>query len=327
MLPQRSTPSTVTESLSTSLSSDQILSTMASPCAGLRPVIDYAVNTHGKRLRSRLLVLSARTLSPQPESLAETAVLVELLHNGTLLHDDVMDRATVRRHRPTVNRLWGDPVAILAGDFLLVAVMDLALKTRVEAVPRLTVDTLMHLLSGQMQEIRNQGNLSLDEGEYLEIIGKKTGALFAASCTLGGLVAGGEPEQLRALGTFGRQLGLAFQLLDDLRDYLSEQARTGKEPGRDLAEAKVTLPLIAALRNANQEQRRTVRHLFAGNDRGRHLQRFRALIQDLGGFSYTLALARGCIHRAVRSLEDLPCGEARSSLAGAARALLEGEVK
>lgn len=326
MLPQTSiTPSGDPVSSPAFVTSERILSTMATPCAGLQPVIRFAVNTRGKRLRSRLLVLSAGTLNTQPEHLAEAAVLVELLHNGTLLHDDVMDRAVVRRHRPTVNRLWGDSVAILAGDFLLAAVMDLALKTGSEAISRLAVDTLMNLVSGQMQELQNQGNLSLEEREYMEIIGGKTGALFAASCAMGGVIAGASPLHLRALEGFGRQLGLAFQLLDDLGDYLSPQARTGKEPGRDLAEAKVTLPLIAALRNASREQRRTIGALFADPDRRGRLPSFRALIQDLGGFSYTLAAARTCVQAALRSLESLPAGEARNRLAGSARSLIEGE--
>ncbi len=325
MLPQKSAQPETSESLSLCASSELILSTMPAPCRGLRPVIGFAVNGPGKRLRSRLLILSARTLTPRPSHLAEAASLVELLHNGTLLHDDVMDRARVRRHRPTVNRLWGDPVAILAGDFLLAAVMDLALRTGLNAVSRLAVDTLLELVSGQMQEIRNQGNLLLGEEEYLEIIGKKTGALFAASCRMGGLIGRGAPNQTRALESFGRELGLAFQMLDDLKDYQSNQAQTGKEPGRDLAEAKVTLPLIIALRNAGGKQQQEIRQLFAKRNRHHYLHEFRSRIQDLGGFSHTLTRARRCIHRAMDSLEILPAGEARTRLARSAGNLLGGD--
>jgi octaprenyl-diphosphate synthase len=324
MVPHRNAHPAIPESSSFRASNELILATMPTPCRGLQPVIRFAVNNQGKRLRSRLLTLSARTLTPRTEHLVEAATLVELLHNGTLLHDDVMDRARVRRHRPTVNRLWGDPVAILAGDFLLAAVMDLALRTGLDSVSRLAVDTLLALVSGQMQEIRNQGNLSLKEEEYLEIIGKKTGALFAASCRMGGLIARGRPNQVRAMETFGRELGLAFQMLDDLRDYLSDQARTGKEPGRDLAEAKVTLPLIIALRNADREQQLGIRQLFAKHNRHLHLHEFRTLIQELGGFSHTLTRARRCIDRALGSLENLPPGEARNRLAGLAQTLLGG---
>jgi octaprenyl-diphosphate synthase len=324
-VPRREPLPAAPESPECCASNDMILSTMPVPCPELRPVIEFAMGNPGKRLRSTLLILAARTLSHRPEHLAEAATLVELLHNGTLLHDDVMDHARVRRHRPTVNRLWGDPVAILAGDFLLAAVMDLALRTGQASVLRLAVDTLMQLASGQMQEIRNQGNLSLGEEEYLEIVRRKTGALFAASCKLGGLIARGNAQQTRALETFGRELGQAFQLIDDLQDYLSEQQRTGKEPGRDLAEAKVTLPLICAFRNADPEQQRKIRHLFSKRNRHHHLQEFRSLIQDLGGFSRTFSRARTCIHRAIGSLSVIPAGQANTRLAQCARDLLGGD--
>jgi octaprenyl-diphosphate synthase len=325
MLPRRGPQPVTLESADCSATNDLILSTMPVPCPELRPVIGFAIGNPGKRLRSTLLILAARALSPRPEHLAEAATLMELLHNGTLLHDDVMDHARVRRHRPTVNRLWGDPVAILAGDFLLAAVMDLALRTGQAPVLRLAVDTLMQLVSGQMQEIRNQGNLSLGEEEYLEIVRRKTGVLFAASCKLGGLIAQGNDRQTLALETFGQELGQAFQLIDDLQDYLSELQHTGKEPGRDLAEAKVTLPLICAFRNADPEQQRKIRHLFSKRTRHHHLKEFRSLIQDLGGFSCTLSRARTCIHRAIGSLSAIPAGEANARLAQCARNLLGGE--
>jgi len=323
MLPRTDTSPHTPAPLPPCAGRELILSAMPAPCPGLAPVIRYAVDSGGKRLRSRLLVLSARTLHQRPQRLAEAAALVEVLHTGTILHDDVMDRARVRRHRPTVNRLWGDAVAVLAGDFLLAAVMDLALRAGPDAVPRLAVDTLLELVAGQMLETQNQGNLSLDEGTYLEIAGQKTGALFAASCRLGGLAAHGLPHQLRALEIFGRELGLAYQMLDDLRDYVAEEAETGKEPGRDLAEARVTLPLILALRNADRAQKQEIRRLFEAPDR--RVQALRPCLRELGGFSGTMDRARRAVRRAVAALEPLPPGEARAQLGRSANRLLEGE--
>jgi len=323
MLPRRTIDPHAPAPPSAGDAEDPILSTMPAPCPGLAPVIRYVVGARGKRLRSRLLRLSARVLSPDPSHLPEAAALVELLHNGTLLHDDVMDRADVRRHRPTVNRLWGEPVAILAGDFLLASVMDLALRTGREAIARLAVDTLMALVAGQMQEIRNQGNLSLGEAEYLDTIRRKTGSLFAAACRIGGLIAGGAPEPVRALTTFGMEFGLAYQILDDLQDYLSTSARTGKEPGRDLAEAKVTLPLLFAFQKADIEGQRRMRLLFSERNRYRHLEEFRTLLSDLDGFSLARSRAAECVRRAESALATLPEGEARTGLAHIARTLIE----
>ncbi len=327
MLPQRSVQPSGPESPLSRATDDLIFSTMPTPCKGLLPVIRFMISTQGKRLRSRLLILSARTLAAQPARLNEAAALVELLHNGTLLHDDVMDRAAMRRHRPTANRLWGDPVAILAGDFLLASVMDLALRTEQAGVPALAVDTLMQLVSGQMQEVRNEGNLSLDEAEYMETIQKKTGSLFAASCRMGGLIARGRPEQVRALETFGMEFGLAYQILDDLRDYLSDPSDMGKEAGRDLAEAKVTLPLLFAFQQAGREKQQRIRQLFSKKNRRRHLEEIRSLIQDLGGFSHTLFRARQCVERATETLEALPEGEAKRGMAHAAAGLIGKEAE
>jgi len=307
------------------IGNDTILSTMPPPTPGLDGIIRYVVEGEGKRLRSRLLVQSARTLVASPAHLAEAATLVELLHNGTLLHDDVMDRARVRRHRPSVNRLWGDPAAILAGDFLLAAVMELALRTGLEPLARLCADTLLDLVAGQWLEIRNQGNLALSEPEYLEIADRKTASLFAAACRMGGLIARGLPQQVHALGVFGRELGMAYQMLDDLRDYVSEEKQTGKEPGRDLAEAKVTLPLIIALRNADTGQRRELRRLFADRERPRRLEGFRCLLQELGGFAETLEQARQRVGRALAALESLPPGDARTGLRRSATHLVRGD--
>lgn len=325
MLPQRDAPLQTAACTPPGVGHDTLLSTMPTPAPGLDRIVRYAMEGEGKRLRPRLLVQSARTLASNPRHLAEAATLVELLHNGTLLHDDVMDRARVRRGRPSVNRLWGDPAAILAGDFLLAAVVELALRTGLEPLVRLSVDTLLDLVAGQWREIQNEGNLALSEPEYLEIAARKTASLFSASCRMGGLIARGLPHQVHALGVFGRELGMAFQMLDDLHDYVAEERHTGKEPGRDLAGSKVTLPLIIALRNASAEQRRELRRLFADRESPRRLEAFRRRIRDLGGFAETLQQARQRVRRASRALDSLPPGDARSCLRRLAERLLRGD--
>lgn len=301
-----------------SLTTEEILGRIHPPCQGLHPVIRFVFRSEGKRLRSRLLVLSARLFNRRPAHLSEAAILVEALHNGTLLHDDVMDRARVRRNRPTVNQLWGDPVAILAGDFLLAAVMELAVRTQNPLVLPLALETLMELVAGQMMELQNQGNLCLSETTIMEIATKKTASLFAMACKLGGILADGDPSRLRALGTFGLNLGVAFQLLDDVQDYTAGQLDTGKEPGRDLAEGKVTLPVLAAFRQAGRRDKKRIRQIFSDPGRKDQLRELTCLVRGLGGFSYAFRKAVEYVEKSVSALEILPPSEGRIEIEQAA---------
>jgi len=305
-----------------SLGTQEIFERILPAGRGLQPVLRFVFQSEGKRLRPRLFYLSARLFNNPNEHLADAAVLVEALHNGTLLHDDVMDRAKVRRNRPTVNRLWGDGVAILAGDFLLAAVMDLALRTEHPSVLPLALETLIQLVEGQMLELQNQGNLSLTEATSMEIIQKKTASLFAMACRLGGLLGRGAPDQVRALESFGLHLGVAFQLLDDTQDYTSVQSHTGKEPGRDLAEAKVTLPVLVAFRQAGTKEKKRIRSIFSDPRRAEHLKELTVLIGELGGFSYTLQRARDCMERAVRALQPIPACPEKTAIEQTAREIL-----
>jgi|YNPNPStandDraft_1061719.scaffolds.fasta_scaffold01288_3 octaprenyl-diphosphate synthase len=296
------------------VSTEEILAALPA-CDGLAPVVAYALEQPGKRFRSALLYGSASLVGrPAGPGLALAAALVELLHNGTLLHDDVMDHARIRRHRPSVNLLWGDAMAILAGDFLLAAVMRLAYQTGNPTIPILTLETLLELVRGQALEIRNHENWELSEQTYLEIAEKKTASLIRAACIMGGLMAGGSSHEISALSQFGRSLGMAFQILDDLRDYTDSAQALGKEPGKDLAEGKATLPLLAGLRLAKGEDAAKIHFLLASPQRGGRLDEIRTLLDRLGAFRYTLDRARQYAAEAVGSLRMFPDSPARRVL-------------
>jgi octaprenyl-diphosphate synthase len=322
MLPQKKRGSYPDPADSLALTAEQFLATIHPPCPGLHPVIRFVFQSEGKRLRPRLLCLSARLFGRTVPHLAEAVTLVEALHNGTLLHDDVMDRANLRRNRPTVNRLWGDGVAILAGDFLLAAAMDLALRTRHDSVLPVAVETLMQLVEGQMMEIQNHGNFSIEERTALLIIEKKTGSLFAMACRLGGILGSGRPEALLALEAFGLRLGTAFQLLDDIQDFLSTRNQTGKESGRDLAEGKVTLPVVAAFRRADTADKKRMRRIYADPQRAGHLGELTALLEKNGGFAYAFREAEVRLRAAVSALEPIPASVERDDMERAAWAVL-----
>ena len=326
MLPQKKCTESADPMAGPALSTTEILDRIHPPCHGLYPVIRFVFQSEGKRLRPHLLCLSARLFNDATPHLAEAATLVEALHNGTLLHDDVMDRARVRRHRPTVNRLWGDGVAILAGDFLLAAVMDLALRTKHPSIPPLAVETLIQLVEGQMMELQNHGNLTLTERTSMRIIEKKTASLFAMACKLGGVLGGANPDHVLALESFGLQLGIAFQLLDDIQDYLSNQTHTGKEPGRDLAEGKVTLPVLVAFQHAGTKDKKRIRHIISAPQREKHLRELTTLLEDHGGFSYTLREAEECVRKAVSALHTVPACEERADIEQAAWRMLRENI-
>jgi octaprenyl-diphosphate synthase len=200
--------------------------------------------------------------------------------------------------------------------------MDLALRTGNASILSLAVETLIQLVEGQMMELQNQGNLTLTERASIQIIEKKTASLFAMACKLGGLLGRGTPEQVLALESFGLQLGVAFQLLDDIQDYLSGQTRTGKEPGRDLAEEKITLPVLVAFRQAGTKDKKKIRRIFSDPQRARGLRELTALVEDHGGFSYTLREAEECVEKAVSALHLVPASEERTDLEQAAWEML-----
>ena len=323
MLPRKKASRTSVPIVLPALTTKEILDRIHPPCHGLHPVIRFVFHSEGKRIRPYLLYLSSRLFSSTTPHIAEAATLVEALHNGTLLHDDVMDRARVRRNRPTVNRLWGNGVAILAGDFLLAAAMDLALKTENSSILPLAVETLFQLVEGQMLELQHQGNLSLSERSSIQITKKKTASLFAMACTLGGVLADGDPDQIRALESFGLHVGLAFQLLDDIQDYTSCRTNTGKDPGRDLAEGKVTLPVLVAFQQADTQGKKRIRQIFSDPQRIRCLQELTGFVEDHDGFSYTHRKARDCLERAICSLDVIPASEEKDDIERAAWKILK----
>ena len=181
------------------------------------------------------------------------------------------------------------------------------------------METLIQLVEGQMLELQNQGNLSMSEPTSMQIIKKKTASLFAMACKLGGILAHGEPDQVRALESFGLHLGTAFQLLDDIQGYTSTQAHMGKEPGRDLAEAKVTLPVLAAFRNADTKSTKRIHHIFSDSQRSNHFQELTLLLQDLGGFSYVLQRAIHYVDEAACALDIFPSCDEKVELEQTAR--------
>jgi heptaprenyl diphosphate synthase len=261
----------------------------------------HLINAGGKRLRPALVLLSSRAGEPgRPES-DMAAAAVELVHLATLYHDDVIDETEVRRGVPTVHAKWGVEVAVLAGDYLF-AVGCILGATAGGEVPKILATALADVCEGQIAETQalNDPNRTVDD--YLGTIGRKTGALFRASCELGASTSGAGPAERAALMSYGQSLGAAFQLVDDVIDLVGDPDVTGKTPGTDLREGVFTLPILLAC-----ERDRELRDALASGERD--LDRVLPHLQATGSIDGTLEQARSFGEDAATAIGDLPDSE------------------
>jgi octaprenyl-diphosphate synthase len=213
----------------------------------------YLYRTGGKRVRPALLILSAKIFGEEVNgAVIQMATVMEFLHTATLVHDDVIDGAEMRRGRQAVSAQWGNETAVLMGDWLYMSAFEIALQQRNLAILDTLTDTTRKMTEGELIQLALVGNMRITEDQHLEIVARKTGYLFSASCRVGGILRGASDEERRALGDYGLCLGIAFQLVDDLLDFISDSTKLGKPVLSDLREGKVTLPLIRLLRKHPQ---------------------------------------------------------------------------
>src|SRR5512136_2763125 len=226
----------------------------------------YVQEGGGKRVRPALLLLSSRLCGYRGERAITLASTVEFIHTASLLHDDIIDEATTRRGRPSVNSRWGNDITVLLGDFLYTKSMAMALSQDNLRILRLLSDVTLRLIEGEILEIERNGNLRATAEDHVEIIRRKTADLFAACTRIGAILGGASAAQERALGSFGQNLGTCFQMVDDLLDFTAEEQTLGKPVANDLREGKVTLPMIFLLRRGGDAARQKVKAVL--EDRG-----------------------------------------------------------
>jgi octaprenyl-diphosphate synthase len=233
---------------------------LASDVVLINQIADHIIAGGGKRLRPMLHVLAAGAAGYAGAQHVKLAAVIEFIHTSTLLHDDVVDESDLRRGRKTANAMWGNAASVLVGDFLYSRAFQLMVELDDMRIMRILADTTNTIAEGEVLQLLNIGNADVSEATYLDVIERKTAVLFAAATELGG-VLGGLPEgQVRALRRYGMELGYAFQIADDLLDYVSDSHTLGKNIGDDLAEGKPTLPLIYALERVGAEQAKSLRH-------------------------------------------------------------------
>ena len=242
---------------------------MLSEAALIPQLARHLVDSGGKRLRPLITLASARQFRSSGDAHVKLAAAVEFIHTATLLHDDVVDESMLRRGRPAANTLWGNKPSILVGDFLFSRAFQLMVEVGSTIVLAILANASAVIAEGEVLQLRLSRNLSIDESQYLNVISAKTAALFAAAAEAGAHAAGAELRQTEAMRSYGYNLGIAFQLVDDALDYSGRQAVMGKSVGDDFREAKVTLPVILSLSRAGDDERRFWRKTIEVGFQGR----------------------------------------------------------
>ena len=282
-------------------------------------VSEYIVGSGGKRLRPLLHVLAARALGYRGHHHHTIAAVVEFIHTATLLHDDVVDVSELRRGRKTANQMFGNAAAVLVGDFVYSRAFQMMVSVDAMRVMRVLADATNIIAEGEVLQLMNCRDPEVDEARYLQVIRYKTARLFQASTQLAAILADAAPPVEDALGQYGAHLGTAFQVIDDVLDYSGQLADTGKNLGDDLAEGKVTLPLIEVMRVGTADQARLIRAAILGeNAAGADLGSVVAAIEDSGALDYARACALREAASARACLDAVPPGPYRDSLAALA---------
>jgi octaprenyl-diphosphate synthase len=269
----------------------------------VRQVAGHILFSGGKRLRPLLLVLAARMCDYRGSYDKTFSISLEYLHAATLLHDDLIDEAELRRGRPVAHSIWGNATTILVGDFLLARALSIAAGTGNIEIIKVVSGITENMSQGEIHQLSRKGDLALSEKEYREVIWRKTAVLFEGACRSAALLAGAPQGTVEALSRYGANLGIAFQMADDLIDYISDTQILGKKTGADLREGKLTLPVIAALQAANGRDRRRMAEIIANPQfSGEDFEELKALLDHYGGLAYTRDRAREHVQLAKEAL-------------------------
>ena len=289
-----------------------------SDVALINQVAGYIIDGGGKRLRPITVLLAARACGYAGSDHIAAAAIIEFIHTSTLLHDDVVDESTLRRGQETANAIWGNQASVLVGDFLYSRSFQMMVGFCSMRVMEILADTTNTIAEGEVMQLLNCHNPDTTEERYMAVIYCKTAKLFEAAAQLGAVLAGRPQDEELALGRYGKHLGTAFQLIDDVLDYRASSAELGKNIGDDLAEGKPTLPLIHAMRHGKAEETHMIREAI---ERG-GLDQFDRVIQAIestGALDYTIQLAAAEAEHAVAELALLPDSPAKDALVALTR--------
>ena len=289
---------------------DDIASIEAALAQNLKPHLElvskiagYILFNGGKRLRPLLVLLAARLCGYKEDYIKTFAIVVEYLHAATLLHDDLVDDAKLRRGKAVANSIWGNSTAVLVGDFLLARALAIASETNNPRIIKILAEVTENMSQGELQQLTRKGRIDITEDQYFEIIKRKTACLFRGACSMSAIIANANAKEVNALSKYGYNLGFAFQIADDLLDYLSATNILGKEVGADLREGKLTLPVIFSLKKAGLQDRALMEQIITNkNFPADDLEKLTKLIIKYKGISYAQNRAAEYVESAKNAL-------------------------
>lgn len=278
---------------------------LASDVVLVNQVAEYIIGSGGKRLRPLVVVVAARACGAKDLRHAEAAAVIEFIHTATLLHDDVVDGSTLRRGRDTANSVWGNEASVLVGDYVYSRAFEMMVALDSMRIMDVMASATNKIAEGEVMQLMNAHDPDTTEERYFDVIYRKTAKLFESGTQVAAILCG-SPEPIEAaMARYGRHLGMAFQLVDDVLDYRADRQALGKNLGDDLAEGKPTLPLIYALKHADAAQRADLRAAIEQGSTAQ-LDRITAAIESTGGLAYTARLARQEADLAIEALAELP---------------------
>jgi octaprenyl-diphosphate synthase len=285
-------------------------------------VSQYIISAGGKRIRPALLLLMAGAIGYKGPQRHNLAAVVEFIHTATLLHDDVVDESTLRRGRPTANESFGNPASVLVGDFLYSRAFQMMVDSGEMRVMEILADATNVIAEGEVLQLMNMHDASLDEAGYLRVIRSKTAKLFEASTRLAAVIAGSTPEVEMACAEYGQALGTAFQVIDDVLDYDGDAQELGKNLGDDLREGKNTLPLIIAMQRGTAHEKDTIQRAIENGEMD-GLDEIIQIVRRTGALEATRSAASAEAERAIAALIKLPKGPYQEALHELAAQLLD----
>lgn len=278
----------------------------------------YIVNSGGKRLRPLITVLAARALNIQNDEHHSLAAIIEFIHTATLLHDDVVDESTMRRGRETANAVFGNQASVLVGDFLYSRAFQMMVGLKRMPVMDILSDATNQIAQGEVMQLMNCNDPDTTETSYLDVIYSKTARLFEAATQLAAVLTDQAAPIETAMQNYGKHLGTAFQLIDDVLDYVADEEDMGKKAGDDLAEGKPTLPLLHAMWNANVDDAKLIKSAIENADGMAHFEAILNIMKKAGSIEYTRKKAIEEANLAKAALEVIPDSEYKNALIGLA---------
>lgn len=285
---------------------ESLIMDIAENATSLREELKTIFSAKGKRIRPAVLLLISKHYGVKGEAPIPLAVAIELLHTASLIHDDLIDNANLRRGKPSFHKFWGSDLTVLLGDYLYVKAVNLVLKSANPYIIRALSKSASKMVEGEIEEIKRRGDLNLKMNVYFSILEKKTASLFSASAEIGGLLGNASEAELKALKNFGISIGISFQLIDDLLDIISTEDELGKPTLSDLKERKTTLPFLYLLRKNEANIREKIKWVFEDGDFLRvKKEEIIDIVLKNGAKDFTLSKAKHFTKKAIESLKIL----------------------